>query len=117
MDRLDWNDKTNMFEIHDYKVTGSLMTQEEADSDWQLGLYHIALKEKWPDIKAVKLVWHSLLYNTEFTSSRTSVQLEDLQKNVIEEIKKIEECTDFPPHKSALCDWCSYQLIFLFPFH
>lgn len=111
LDRLDWNDKTNMFEIHDYKVTGSLMTQEEADSDWQLGLYHIAILEKWPDIKEVKLVWHSLLFNAEFISSRTLVQLEDLQKNVIEEIKKIEECTDFYPHKSSLCDWCSYQLI------
>ena len=52
-----------MFEIHDYKVTSKLMTQEEADNDWQLGLYHVALKEKWPDINEVKLVWHSLLFN------------------------------------------------------
>ena len=111
LDRLDWNDKTQMFEIHDYKTTSSLMTQQDADTDWQLGLYHIALKEKWPDTKEVKLVWHSLLFNKEIVSSRTEVQLETLQKEVIAEIRKIEECTEFPPHKSALCDWCEYQAI------
>lgn len=111
VDRLDWNDKTQMFEIHDYKTTGSLMTQAEADDDRQLGLYHIALKEKWPEIKEVKLVWHSLLFNKEFVSSRTEVQLDKLQQEVIDEIKKIEACTDFEPHKSGLCDWCEYQLV------
>jgi len=111
LDRLDWNDKTNMFEIHDYKVTGRLMTQEEADNDWQLGLYHIALKEEWPDIEKVKLVWHSLLFNKELVSSRTEMQLNELQKEVVEEVKEIEACTDFYPQKSALCDWCDYQNI------
>lgn len=109
LDRLDWNDKAQIFEIHDYKTTSSLMTQQEADTDWQLGLYHIALKEKWPDIKDVKLIWHSLLFNKEVISSRTEVQLDLLQKEVIDEIKKVEECTEFPPKKSALCDWCEYQ--------
>jgi len=111
LDRLDWNDKTSMFEIHDYKAVNSLMTQQDADSDWQLGLYHIALKEKWPDIKEVKLVWHSLLFNKEFVSSRTEVQLEALQQDVVNIIKQLESCDDFLPHKSALCDWCAYQTI------
>lgn len=111
LDRLDWNDKTSMFEIHDYKVTSKLMTQEEADTNWQLGLYHVALKEKWTDIKEVKLVWHSLLFNKEIISSRTIAQLEQLQKEVIEEIKNIESCENFTPNKSALCDWCDFQNI------
>jgi len=111
MDRLDWNDKTNMFEIHDYKVASRLMTQEEADTDWQLGLYHIGLKEKWPDIKKVKLIWHSLLFNKEIVSHRTKGQLEELRKEVAERVKEIESCKDFRPEKSALCDWCDYQNI------
>jgi len=111
MDRLDWNDRVNMFEIHDYKVTGRLMTQEEADTDWQLGLYHVALKKKWPDVKDVKLVWHSLLFNKEIVSARSEEQLEQLQKEVIEQIKKIESCNNFYPQKSALCDWCDFQNI------
>jgi len=111
LDRLDWNDKTNMFEIHDYKVNNKLITQGEADNDWQLGLYSIALKNKWPDADKVKLIWHSLLFNKEVVSSRTPVQAEELQKNVIGLIKEIESCEDFYPEKSPLCDWCDFQKI------
>jgi uncharacterized protein YdcH (DUF465 family) len=85
------------------------MTQEEADSDWQLGIYHIALKQRWPDIAKVKLVWHSLLFNKELVSHRTEVQIDELKKEVIGRIKEIEACTDFPPIKSILCDWCDFQ--------
>lgn len=111
LDRLDWNDKDNIFEIHDYKVTNTLMTQEDADTDWQLGLYHIALKDKWPDITKVKLVWHSLLFNKELVSYRTEGQLSELKKALVDKIIEIESCTDFPPQKSVLCDWCDYQTI------
>lgn len=111
LDRLDWNDKDSIFEIHDYKVTNRLMTQEEADTDWQLGLYHIALKEKWPDIKKVKLVWHSLLFNKEIVSFRTEEQLKALEDNLVTKVEEIESCTEFPPDKSILCNWCDYQNI------
>ena len=111
IDRLDWNDKTDMFEIHDYKVTGTLMTQEEADRDWQLGLYHIALREKWPDVEKARLIWHSLLFNKELISSRTEVELDELKKEVAARIDEIEGCADFYPSKSVLCQWCDYQEI------
>ena len=111
IDRLDWNDKENIFEIHDYKVTNTLMTQEEADNDRQLGLYQIAVKEQWPDIEQVKLIWHSLLFNKELISSRTEVQIDELQKRIAERVREIESCTDFPPKKSVLCDWCDFQNI------
>jgi putative RecB family exonuclease len=109
LDRLDWNDRENIFEIHDYKVTNSLMTQEQADTDWQLGLYHIAIKEKWPDTKKVKLIWHSLLFNKEIVSLRTEEQLSDLKERLVDKVLEIESCTDFPPQKSILCNWCDYQ--------
>ena len=111
LDRLDWNDKANMFEIHDYKVTNTLMTQEDVDTDWQLGLYHVALKEMWPDIEKVKLVWHSLLFNKELVSYRTREQLEGLKKELVQKVKEIEGCSNFSPRKSGLCDWCDFQNI------
>jgi len=111
LDRLDWNDKEAIFEIHDYKVTNSLMTQDKADNDWQLGLYHIALKEKWPDVEKIKLIWHSLLFNKEITSFRTKNQIKKLQENVVNKVKEIESCNDFCPNKSGLCDWCDFQNI------
>lgn len=112
LDRLDWNDKENIFEIHDYKTGRKLITQEEADNDWQLGLYHLAIKKKWPaDIEKIKLIWHFLTMNKEITSFRTEDQISNLQKSVVEKVKEIESCNDFFPQKSALCDWCDYQNI------
>jgi len=42
---------------------------------------------------------------------RTARYLAQLQKEVIEQIKKIEFCDNFYPQKSALCDWCDFQNI------
>jgi putative RecB family exonuclease len=113
LDRLDWNDKENIFEIHDYKTGGKLITQEEADNDWQLGLYHVAIKKRWPsDIDKIKLVWHFLAMNKEITSFRTKAQIDELQRVVVAKIKEIESCNDFSPrNKSAICDWCDFQNI------
>lgn len=109
LDRLDWNDKERIFEIHDYKTSGSLMTQEEADADRQLPLYQIALQTRWPEAERAKLVWHFLLFNKEIESSRTKEQLDGLRQDIVARIREIEACMDYPPNRSALCEWCAYQ--------
>jgi len=109
IDRLDWNDKEKTYEIHDYKTSGSLPTQADADTDDQLGLYHIAVRSLWPDIDRVKLIWHYLLFNKRIESSRTPEKLAELEKAMILKGKEIEACADFPPKRSALCDWCGFQ--------
>lgn len=109
IDRLDWNDKEKIYEIHDYKTSGSLPTQADADSDDQLGLYHIAVRSLWPDIDRVKLIWHYLLFNKRIESSRTQEKLAELGKDIIQRVGEIEACTDYPPKRSGLCDWCGFQ--------
>ncbi|MGD2246599.1 MAG: PD-(D/E)XK nuclease family protein [Candidatus Aminicenantes bacterium] len=111
LDRLDWNDKEKIFEIHDYKTSATLMTQEEADQDNQLPIYQLALMSKWPEAEKAKLVWHYLLFNKQIESSRTKKQLKEVQDKVIQKIKVIEACKEFVPHKSVLCDWCDFQEI------
>ena len=111
LDRLDWSDKEKIFEIHDYKTSSSLMTQEEADQDIQLPIYQLALMSKWPEAEKTKLIWHYLLFNKQIESSRTKKQLIEVRDKVIERIKVIEACEEFNPHKSALCDWCDFQEI------
>jgi putative RecB family exonuclease len=109
LDRLDWNDKEQRFEIHDYKTSANLITQEEADRDLQLTLYLLALSEKWPEAQNARLIWHFLLFNKEIISSRSEKQLMDIKDITVNKIKEIESCQDFPPCKSVLCDWCDYQ--------
>lgn len=111
LDRLDWNDRDRVFEIHDYKTSGTLPTQEDADADPQLGLYHLAVKNKWPEADKVRLIWHYLAFNKQIESLRSAAQLESLQATIVGQIKQVEACKDFPPTKSALCAWCAFQPI------
>jgi len=112
IDRLTWDPKTETYEIHDYKTGSSVPTQENADQDRQLALYHIGILQRWPDAKRVKLVWHYLAADKELTSSRTTQDLASLEAEVISIIHDVEAETAraaWEPRTSALCDWCEYK--------
>ena len=109
IDRLVHNTKTNIIEIHDYKTANSLPPQEKFETDRQLALYSIAIKEKFGNDKKVLLVWHYLAHNTKIISTRTNEQLKQLKQETLNLIKEIESTTEFPSKKSILCDWCEYK--------
>jgi len=98
IDRLAYNPKTEEYEIHDYKTSGTLPTSEKINSDRQLGLYAIAIKEIFGKDKKV-------------CSRRTDQELEKLKKETIKLIEEIEATTEFPAQKSMLCNWCEYKNI------
>jgi putative RecB family exonuclease len=100
--------KDGTYEIHDYKTSGRLPTQAQADKDRQLALYQLAVRDMWPDVKQVDLVWHYLVFGKEIRSRRTSKQLDNLKQDVMARIRTIEADSDFRPRESALCDWCAY---------
>jgi putative RecB family exonuclease len=107
VDRLD-RVGDGVYEIHDYKTSGSLPMQEKLDEDRQLALYEIGVREKFQDVKEVRLVWHYLVFDTEIRSSRTPEQLDALKKETIALIDAIESDKEFKYRESALCDWCDY---------
>lgn len=107
IDRLAFRD--SIYEIHDYKTSSRLPTQQDADEDRQLAIYAYGVKKMYPDAKKVELVWHFLKFNKEIRSSRTAEQLEALRGEVLKQIKKIEACKDFKAQVSPLCDWCEFQ--------
>jgi putative RecB family exonuclease len=96
------------YEIHDYKTSGRLRTQADADKDRQLALYHLAIERMWPDVGNVDLVWHYLVFDKELRSRRTPEELKTLKQEIMEAIRAIERDTEFRPRESALCDWCAY---------
>ena len=97
------------YEIHDYKTAGSLPEQSQLDQDRQLALYDIAIRQKWNDVKKVDLVWHYVIFDKEFRSSRTQEELVQLKKETVSLIDTVETTANFPPHQSSLCNWCDYQ--------
>src|SRR3989344_2702797 len=107
IDRLD-RTKDKIYEIHDYKTSGSLPLQEHLDDDRQLALYEIGIRKKYPDVREVKLIWHYLMFDMELSSERTSEQIEDLRKETIALIDAIEADKEFKHKESNLCGWCDY---------
>ena len=95
--------------VCDYKTNSRMKDQEEADSDRQLAMYSIWVKDKYKDAKKVVLLWHMLAFDKEATSERTEEQLEKLHSEVVSRIKEIESCNDYPTNVTALCNYCVYK--------
>ncbi|MFH1699161.1 MAG: PD-(D/E)XK nuclease family protein [Candidatus Zixiibacteriota bacterium] len=113
IDRLS-RDGSGRLRIQDYKTSGRLPTQEEVDSDRQLALYQVAVDKMWPDNNGIELVWHYLRFDTSLVSYRSSDALDNVCREYIKKIKKIEKAVvldDFPVNESRLCDWCEYNSI------
>jgi putative RecB family exonuclease len=98
-----------VWEIHDYKTSNKLMTQQDADSDRQLALYALAVREMYPDAVDVSLVWHYLAFDHEVRSRRSPEQLDELKQQVLGSIREIEAHSEFPTKVSNLCGWCDHQ--------
>ena len=108
IDKLGCDNKGNYF-VCDYKTNARMKDQEEADSDRQLAMYSIWVKDKFNDVKSVKLIWHMLAFNKDAVSVRSDEQLEKLQNEIIERIKEIESAVEFPTNVTALCDYCGFK--------
>jgi len=108
VDRLTLLD-SSILEIHDYKTSNRLPTQEEISSDRQLALYQMGVEGKWKDIQEVRLIWHYLAFDTEVRSSRTPEELHQLRRETLELIQKIEGNMQFLPKEGPLCNWCDYH--------
>ena len=98
-----------MYEVHDYKTNSRLPLPEYIENDRQLALYAIGVKERYPDCKDVRLVWHFLKFDKEIDSTRTEAELEQLKKDTVALIETIENTDQFPCQPSALCDWCEFK--------
>ncbi|MDP2628337.1 MAG: PD-(D/E)XK nuclease family protein [Nanoarchaeota archaeon] len=111
IDRLSYNPETDEFEIHDYKTANNLPQKKKIKGDKQLALYSIAVKELFGKDKKVCLTWHYLSHNLKVQVRKTEEEIEELKKEIIRLIRKIEEEKEFPYKKSALCQWCGYKKI------
>lgn len=111
IDRLNEQDDGTI-EIHDYKTSNRVPSQEEVNRERQLALYQIGIEERWPEVTGVKLIWHYLRAGRVMVSRRSRESLDELKAETIQIINTIEEATqreDFPPHESMLCDWCEFH--------
>jgi RecB family exonuclease len=109
IDRLVYNKETGEYEIHDYKTASTIPDKDKIETDRQLALYSIAIKQNYGTDKPILLTWHYLNHNIQIFSRRTNEQLEELKIEIMELIKKIESTKEFEANVSKLCEWCEYN--------
>lgn len=110
IDRLSERENGH-YEIHDYKTNSRLPTPGHIKNDRQLALYAIGVKNQYPNVKDVQLIWHFLKFDKEITSKRTESELKKLKNDTINLIKKIEKTKSFTVNPSFLCNWCDFKPI------
>ena len=108
LDRLDGLEGGG-YEIHDYKTSQALPTQDDLRRDRQLSLYQLAVEEAFPDAVEVELVWHYLAFDREVRLKRDREELQNVAAEAAELVRRIETAEDFPPRESELCEWCEVQ--------
>lgn len=110
IDRLS-EKSDGFYEIHDYKTNSRLPLVDYIKTDRQLALYMIGVKNSYPDVKHVHLIWHFLAFDKEIDSTRTDSELEQLKKDTIELIDTIESDEKFEASASYICDWCEFKSV------
>jgi putative RecB family exonuclease len=98
-----------VIEIHDYKTTATLPKEGSLRFDRQLPLYEIALRQRFPETKEVRLIWHFLAHDAGAIETRTAKDLDGVKSKCISLIQTVERARDFAPKKGPLCSWCDYQ--------
>jgi RecB family exonuclease len=111
IDRLD-KIGDGHFAVHDYKTSNRVPPQNKADKDRQLGLYALAVQQRYPEVKKIDLIWHYVRFDEEVRSSRDEKQLDSMITSTVSLINDIEAATErkeFPTKTSILCNWCEYK--------
>ncbi len=108
IDRIDYR-KEDVFIIHDYKTTSHFPERRNLEEDFQLPLYQIAVEETYPAGKEIVLTWHFLRFNKTITIKKSESGIEDIKKNIEDNIRVIELDRDFRPQQTPLCEYCPYQ--------
>jgi len=101
--------KDGFYEIHDYKTNSRMPLVDYIRTDRQLALYMIGVKNQYPDVKHVRLIWHFLKFNKEVDSTRTDAELEELKRSTIQLIDTIEGDEEYAAAPGHLCEWCEFK--------
>ena len=111
IDRVD-ETKQGRLEIIDYK-TGRKPSDKRLKNDLQMTVYALAAADKGIYDKKpedVTLTFYFLESKEKYTSQRTSSQMEEAKKKILDTAKEISS-SDFRPKVGPWCDFCDFRLI------
>lgn len=98
-----------VYEVHDYKTSASLPSEEELRRDRQLSFYQMSVSQRHPDAREIRLVWHFLAHGRRLESRRTEAEVASHRQAAMRLIDAIEAARDYPARETPLCRWCEYR--------
>ena len=112
IDRLDFNPDLNQYTINDYKTSKRIISSKKAQKNLQLGLYLVAIHEKFNVTEPVNLRWYFLRYGVDVMVASGVDDLDYIKKTLIKRAKNIIELSkhneSFYANETILCNWCHY---------
>lgn len=107
IDKFGFRD--GVFYVCDYKTSGRMKSQWDADNDPQLAMYAVWVKRRYGRDKRVRLVWHMLKFDEDVESERTNSELDREVRRTVDRIAMIERCDRWETREGPLCGWCVYR--------
>lgn len=117
IDRIDKDPQSDLYEIIDYKTGKRMPAEKDLKENLQLGLYHLALISRWPQLKPenIKTSLYFLKHNEKISVTPTQEIARATKQNILNTIREIEQKIEkeeaFPPTPSAFCGSCGYRKI------
>jgi CRISPR/Cas system-associated exonuclease Cas4 (RecB family) len=93
--------------IVDYKTAKKVVRERHI---FQMKMYGLIISKVYnihPDNIKYLIYYPRLDYKDEF--SIDSIEIEEVEKYIVDSINEIESCTEWPASKSFLCNWCQYN--------
>ncbi|MCZ6746740.1 MAG: PD-(D/E)XK nuclease family protein [Acidobacteria bacterium] len=98
-----------VYEIHDYKTSGSLPRPRDIDQDRQLALYELGVRGELPATAQVRHVWHYLTFGRRFQRVLSRAQLQGFARATMSVIRRVEKETEYAARTQILCHWCDFN--------
>jgi len=105
IDRIDRVDDDTI-RVIDYKTNRLIFSRDEVESDLQLSVYQMAVRELFPEFDNVELEFHMLRHGARLKTSRTDEQLEDARAFIEMIGRHIESATEWPANLGPNCVYC-----------
>ena len=110
IDRL-WKRPDGVVEIWDYKTGKELPRKTDTRFRQQMGLYHLAVKQNWPQFENISVVQHALRQDEIISDTLSDEELDEIAerfKMKVYDTLTAEKTDDFPTREGHHCRWCEY---------
>jgi hypothetical protein len=113
IDRL-WKRPDGGIEIWDYKTGKELPRKTDVRFRRQMGLYHLAVKQNWPQFEKITVIQHALRQDEIISETFSPDELDEIAETFklrVFETLSAEKTDDFPTKEGPHCRWCDYLSI------